>query len=54
MTKYLIAHIISNSYFFCEEAVNIDSIYLEENWILTFRLDLELSNTGNEVDVILE
>lgn len=43
----------SNQSSFYEYAMKINFIYLEDNWIQAFLLDWELSNTWNEVGVIL-
>lgn len=42
---------ISNLSFFCEEVMNIDSIFLGDYWIQAFHLNMELSNTENKGNV---
>lgn len=53
-TKFTMVFFVSNQGFLCEEVVSIDSICHEDGWSQAFQLNLELSNTRNKVDVILD
>lgn len=52
--RFVMALSNSNQSFFCEKAMNIDSICLEEDLVKSFLLVLEVSNIENRAYMLLE
>lgn len=52
LARSFIAFSTSKSHVVCVEVMNIDSLYLGDNWVQVYQVGLHLSYMGNKVDVI--
>lgn len=54
LARSFIAFSTSKSFVVRTEVINIDSLYLDDDWVQVYKVGLHLSYMGNKVDVILE